>query len=82
MVNISWTKFVAQLHRLYEQKKASLDCDVVLGEYVRMWQRWTKAGLITVECIEHIYYTLKTPHYGGVCFVYYYCFWLSSFLPA
>ena len=45
MTGITWNKFVVRLHRLYEQKKASVDCDVILGEYVRRWQRWTSAGL-------------------------------------
>jgi len=56
IANKTWTKFVALLHRLYEQKKTSADCGVVLGEYVRRWQRWTKAGINK---------TLKTPHDGG-----------------
>ena len=51
IANITWNKFAARLHRLYEQKKASTDCDVILGEYVRRWQRWTSAGLNNKEQI-------------------------------
>ena len=55
MVDITWRKFVARLHRLYEQKKTSADCDVVLGEYLRRWFIWAEAGLKAI----------KTPHDGG-----------------
>ena len=45
IANITRSKFVARLHQLYEQKKAEADCDVLLGDYVRRWLRWTNAGL-------------------------------------
>ncbi|VAW50966.1 AfaG [hydrothermal vent metagenome] len=38
IAEITWNKFVARLHLLYEQKKVSSDCDVILGEYMRRWQ--------------------------------------------
>ncbi len=65
MANITWSKFEARLHRLYEQKKTDDNCQTILGEYVRRWQRWTTAGLTTIACIEHSHITLKTPHDGG-----------------
>ena len=37
--------FVAHLHRLYEQQKTAPGCAVVLGDYVRRWWRWVRAGL-------------------------------------
>ena len=63
IANITWSKFVARLHRLYEQKKASTDCDVILGDYVRRWIRWTRAGI--VSDVKRIHWALKTPHNGG-----------------
>jgi RNA-directed DNA polymerase len=47
IANITWSKFEARLYRLYEQKKASADCDAVLGEYVRRWVQWANAGIDT-----------------------------------
>jgi hypothetical protein len=43
--NITWNKFVARWHRLYEQKKHALNRNDLLDDYVRRWQRWTTAGL-------------------------------------
>ena len=45
IANITWRKFIARLHRLYEQKKTDDDCQTILGDYVRRWIRWTSAGL-------------------------------------
>ena len=56
---------MARLHRLYEQKKTSADCDVVLGEYVRRWQRWAKVGLNNSDVLQNVQAN-KTPHDGGV----------------
>ena len=53
IANITWSKFVARLHRLYEQKKASADCDAVLGEYVYRWIQWANAGLNTNTPSNH-----------------------------
>ena len=65
MTDITWSKFVARQHRLYEQKKASADCDDTLGEYVLRWQRWTSAGIHNKEQIVHTHWPNKTPRYGG-----------------
>ena len=67
IAEITWSKFVARLHRLYEQKKASVDCDALLGEYVCRWQRWTRAGLIEKNAVTIQHPTNITPHIGGVC---------------
>ena len=66
IANITWKKFVARLHRLYEQKKVSTDCDVILGGYVRRWQRWTSAGLDFKKQVKNKYWPIKTPQLGGV----------------
>ena len=47
IANITWTKFVARLHRLYEQKKTAPEGAAILGHYVTRWVRWTQAGLCT-----------------------------------
>lgn len=39
------TRFIARLHRLYEQKKAAPDVGAILGDYVRRWLQWVFAGL-------------------------------------
>ena len=65
VADITWAKFVARLHRLYEQKKTEDDCQTFLGEYVRRWQRWTSAGLNKKEQIIQTNWTNKTPHDGG-----------------
>jgi hypothetical protein len=57
---------VAQLHRLYEQKKTSTDCDVILGEYVHRWKRWASAGINGREQLINAHRPNKTPRYGGV----------------
>jgi hypothetical protein len=61
IAKITWSKFVTRLNRLYEQKKASLDCDVVLGEYVRRWFRWTRAGLQKNHNVMHKYRPTTNP---------------------
>jgi RNA-directed DNA polymerase len=63
---ITWTKFMARLHRLYEQKKTGDNCLTILGEYARRWRRWTSAGLNNKEQIIQTDWTNKTPHDGGV----------------
>ena len=45
IANITWTKFVARLHRLYEQEQAGREGPAALGLYVQRWVRWTRAGL-------------------------------------
>ncbi len=65
VANITWNKFVARLNRLYEQKKTSADCDVFLGEYVRRWYRWTRAGFKSVDASILIQWPLKTPLSSG-----------------
>ena len=67
---------MARLHRLYEQKKTSADCNAVLGEYVRRWFRWTRAG-ITADV--RIIKALKTPHDGGADNCYYKALLNSAF---
>ncbi|MGB7931674.1 MAG: hypothetical protein WCH04_05530 [Gammaproteobacteria bacterium] len=57
---------MALLHRVYEQKRTSADGDVIPGEYVHRWQRWTKAGLTSLGAIKQIHCPLKTPLSGGV----------------
>ena len=51
VADITWDKFVARLCRLYEQKRASPECDELLGIYARRWQRWTTAGLETLNLL-------------------------------
>ena len=65
IAEITWSKFVARLHRLYEQNKASIDCDAILGEYVRRWQRWTHAGLQCNKQMTILLWPIKTPQRGG-----------------
>ena len=66
IANITWSKFVARLHRLYEQKKTDDNVGSVLGEYVQQWQRWVKAGLPSrIELTEN-HWPIKTPQQGGV----------------
>ncbi len=49
---VTGKKFVARLYRLYEQKRISPECDEMLGNYVRRWQRWTSTGLGSIALIE------------------------------
>ena len=57
---------MARLHRLYEQKNTDGNCQTILDEYVRRWQRWTKAGFNNEAHIRHVLWQNKTPHNGGV----------------
>jgi hypothetical protein len=68
IANITWSKFVARLYRLYEQKKASADFDAVLGEYVRRWTQWANAGLDVIEPIKSSP-PLENPTVGMLLFV-------------
>ena len=34
-----------RIYRLYGRKKTAPDVEAVLGDYVKRWMRWTKAGL-------------------------------------
>ncbi len=45
IANITWSKFVARLHRLYEQKKTQPNWTALLGDYVKHWWRWVLAGV-------------------------------------
>lgn len=53
VADITWSKFVARLHQLYEQERTSQDIDVLLGVYVRRWQRWASAGLRSIEAVRN-----------------------------
>lgn len=52
LAEITWIKFVARLHRLYEQKKSSVDCTDILGEHVQKWFRWSKARVKFLEALN------------------------------
>lgn len=65
VAQVTWTKFVARLHRLYEQKKAVGCCHTLLGEYVRRWKRWTSDGLTTQVRVLPTRLQNNTPHNGG-----------------
>jgi len=67
IANITWKKFVARLHRLYEQKKAAANCDALLGEYVRRWMRWASAGLTSHQKVAIPQWPKKAPHVSGAC---------------
>ena len=45
IASITWNKFVAWLHRLYEQKKTEDNALVILGDYVRRCRQCVGAGL-------------------------------------
>lgn len=38
------SRFLAQLHRLYEQQQTAPEGAALLGDYVTRWLRWTQAG--------------------------------------
>jgi len=51
VANITWTKFVTRLYRLYEQKKTQPEWVALLGDYVTRWWRWVQAGINDVVVI-------------------------------
>jgi hypothetical protein len=65
VAEVTWKKFLARLYRLYEQKKASPECDVLLGLYVRRWRRWVMAGLGRYVVNINTSWIYKSPHAGG-----------------
>ena len=46
------------------------DRDVISGEYVRRWERWTSAGLNPMAWITINHWPIKTPQQGGVFYCY------------
>ena len=58
-------KFAAHWHRLYEQKRSHPERRGFLGDYVRLWQRWTTAGIGPVTWERQALRTLKTPLESG-----------------
>ena len=51
VANITGTKFVTRLYRLYEQKKTQPEWVALLGDYVTRWWRWVQAGINDVVVI-------------------------------
>jgi hypothetical protein len=53
LANITVKKHVQRLHQLYERqnkkKASSEEMTLVLGEYVKRWQRWCTAGLESIK---------------------------------
>jgi RNA-directed DNA polymerase len=64
VAEITWKKFMARLHRLYEQQKTAPQGAVVPGDavkyYVTRWLRWTQAGLWELQSAQGFASTCQT----------------------
>jgi len=65
LADITVRKYVQRIHQLYEQQKenkvTSQEMTLILGEYVKRWQRWCQAGLegITIELYDDLLRTYR-----------------------
>jgi hypothetical protein len=62
---VTWEKFAARWHRLYEQERSHPERRGLLGDYVRRWQRWATAGIGLVTWERQALRTVKTPLESG-----------------